>query len=158
MYVVSINVLTTNGEYTLGCLSKTIRVKKAGANLPTYKADPTMSQLPPNYVFKFEGDYNSIEPEEIKANMYNYLLEYGVDSAGIEVYSGSVYTAIYADDTSSDLLNSITANGVSIDRNLVFSYATINDGVISNSETSSETINKPETVNFKDYKLLNFLK
>ncbi len=131
MYLLAFNVRTRGNEFNFKCLSKKITVKQAGVPLPTFKADPQMTSLPPNYILKFEGDYSTIVPEEVKANLYNFMAGYNVSVAGIRAYSGSVYVSFYSDSASSSLVDIIASKGLEVDSNLRFAYATINDGVIT---------------------------
>ena len=126
MYLLTFRVYTSSGEYDFNCFSQAITVKLANIALPTYDASS-----PPNYVLKYEGDYNAIEPEEVKANVYNFMTGYNISVAGVNTYSGSVYITFYSDDSSSSLIDTLVAAGLTVDPNLVYSYASINNTVIN---------------------------
>ena len=117
MYVLTFSVLTTNNEYSFSCFSKYIEVTSKTVNYDSTQA--------PNYVLKYEGDINSINEAEVTANVYNYMLIYNVSVAGVSVTSGSVYITFYSNDGSNALINSLVTAGLSVDPNLVFSYASI---------------------------------
>ena len=139
MYLLTLNVNTSDASYKFDCFSKTIEIIRKGETLESYDAN-----LPPNYVFKYEGDFDKIEPAEVKANMYNYMSSYNITARNIEAVAGSVYITFYSSGSNSDLINSLIAAGVSIDPNLVYSYASINDNVVNCTncvivETTTET-------------------
>lgn len=72
-----------------------------------------------------------LEPEEAKANMYNYMSMYNITARNIQALKGSVYITFYSSSSSSNLISSLIAAGVSIDPNLSYSYASINDMVLN---------------------------
>ena len=68
---------------------------------------------------------------EVQANAYNFFASHDIRVGGIMVYSGSVYVSFYSDDTSSNLTDTLTANGLELDSSLKFKTATINDQVLN---------------------------
>lgn len=132
MYLLTFNVSTANDEYNFACVSNAITVTTAA---PTY--DVT---LPPNYVIKYEGDYNAIDPNEIKANVYNFMTAYNISVAGVNTYSGSVYVTFYSSDFSSSLSDSLGTRGLSVDPNLRFSYASFNSIIINCTNCSVQIV------------------
>lgn len=132
MYLLTFNVSTANDEYNFACFSNAITVTTV---VPTY--DVT---LPPNYVIKYEGDYNVIDPNEVKANVYNFMRDYNISVAGVNTYSGSVYVTFYSSDFSSSLSDSLSTRGLSVDPNLRFSYASFNSIIINCTNCSVQIV------------------
>ena len=125
MYLLTFKVISIDGAYTLNCLSKAITVTAETATQMRYSTDSA-----PNYTFKFEGEYDSIESDEVKANLYNFMTGYEIDVGSIQVYSGSVYVSFYSSDTNSDLVNTLISAGLTVDPNLQFSYASIDGNTV----------------------------
>ena len=119
MYVINIEVNTLGNEYTLKCLSNPIQIIKSTTQI-SYD-----SSQKPDYLVKFNGDYNSIEPSEIKANVYNYFSNYNITVGGISSYSGSVYVVFYSTDTNTALITELVSNGLVVSPNLKFASITI---------------------------------
>ena len=115
MYMISINVATTNNDYNFQCYSNLIQIIKSTTVLKTYS-----SETEPDYTLKFNGNYNDINPAEVKASVYNYISSYGINIAGINAYSGSVYITFFSSDTSASLMNQLIANGLTISPSLTF--------------------------------------
>lgn len=72
-----------------------------------------------------------IEPNEVKANVYNFMSGYNISLAGVTVYSGSVYISFYSGSSSNSLIDTLIAAGLTVDPNLQFSYASINDYIVN---------------------------
>ena len=126
MYLLTFQVRANTGEYDFNCFSQAITITKSNAVAYTY--DPTQA---PNYILKYEGDYSAIDPEEIKASVYNYMYGYNVTVAGVSTYSGSVYITFYSPSSSQSLMDTLTAQGLPVSTHLVFVYASINNRVIN---------------------------
>ena len=126
MYLLKFSVYTSNHDYNFTCLSQSITILHSTQTLPTYTVGSN-----PDYLLKFEGNYSNIEPEEIKASVYNYMNMNNVGVAGITVYSGSVYVVFYSSDTSSAVNNLLSTTGLKIDSTLQFAYATIFDETLN---------------------------
>lgn len=120
MYFISILVYSTNNDYNLKCYSNAIQIISAIGMLPTYD-----STSQPDYTIKFNGQFSSINPVEIKTKVYNYMTTYGINIGGIKCYAGSVIVAFYSTDTNTQLINSLTSGGLNISSNLVFVSANI---------------------------------
>ena len=186
MYVLTLSVYTTNSNYDFSCYSKSITVLKTGTVLPPYNVNS-----PPDYVLKYEGDYNSIgmyydithflillvdlksilgrliilvntllplifflkliilieiqEPEEIKANMYNFMTKYDIIVQNIKALPGSVYVTFYSSDTSSNLVDVLSSSGVDIDPKLKYTYASINDQIVNCTNCILVTSTEPNS-------------
>lgn len=115
MYLISITVATLNNEFNLQCYSNLIQIVKSISLLKTYSTDTE-----PDYTLKFNGNYNEINPDEIKASVYNYISNYGINIAGINAYAGSVIVTFYSDDTSAGLLNQLISSGLNVSSSLTF--------------------------------------
>ena len=135
MYLISITVASTNNEYSLQCYSNLIQIKQAKAVLKSYS-----SEVEPDYVLKFNGNYSQIDPNEIKANIYNYISDYGVNIAGITSYPGSVFVAFYSDDSSDTLINQLIAAGINISSSLTFVSISLNGNTFICSNCSNSVI------------------
>ena len=120
VYLLQFTVTTTNNDFKLTCLSQQITIKNPTAVFPSYREGTR-----PGYSLKFKGEYSSIRPQEVLANMYNFMNLYNINVAGAHCYSGSVYVSFYSVDTSILLINSLVASGVTIDPNLQFMYANV---------------------------------
>ena len=68
MYVLTLTVYTTNSNYDFSCFSKSITVLKTGTVLSSYDANS-----PPDYILKYEGDYNSIGMD---FNLFKYSIKF----------------------------------------------------------------------------------
>ena len=134
MYLLKFSVYTSNFDYKFTCFSQSITILKSTQTLPTYTAGTA-----PDYLLKFAGNYSAIEPEEVKANVYNFMSINNVGVGGITVYSGSVYVAFYSSDSSSTLNSLLSTSGLTIDPTLKFAYATI-FGQTINCTNCSNTI------------------
>lgn len=55
MYLLTLTVGTSDNSYNFKCFSKTIEIIRSGTVLESYD-----SNLAPNYVFKYDGDFDSI--------------------------------------------------------------------------------------------------
>lgn len=120
MYLILFKVFTNNKEYSSECFSNPITIKSATA---VTTSSTTGTQ--PDYLLKFNGNYSSINPNEIMANVYNYMSSFNLEIKDISCYSGSVYVAIYSSDYSSTLLKSLATNGLNISSSLVFVSALV---------------------------------
>jgi hypothetical protein len=127
MYVVKFAIASTNNLYAFSCLSKTITVLDDPASLSA----STDSNLPPNYIFKFEGDLTTIETVVVKASLFNFLQDSGVSLSGMDVYSGSVYVSGYSSQSSSDLTSRLSSSGLIVDAGLKFVYLSLNDVLVN---------------------------
>jgi hypothetical protein len=114
MYIILISVSTTGHEYKSQCYSNPIQIIKG--SIPSY--DKTTQ---PDYTLKFVGNYSSINPAEIKANVYNYFAMNGISLAGMSSYSGSVYITFYSLNRNTTLINALISNGLNISSSLTFS-------------------------------------
>lgn len=137
MYVLTFAVKTLNNEYSFSCFSKYIEIRAAAL---TYDATQA-----PNYVLKYEGDFNKINAAEVAANVYNYMAGYNVSVAGVSVVSGSVYITFYSSDSSTNLIDTLLAAGLAVDPNLVYSYASINDQIINCTNCVVATTAQPDS-------------
>ena len=125
MYILVFSVYSTNGEYSFKCLSKSITVTAADDIAMSYSTNSA-----PEYIIKFEGEYDSIDGDEVKANVYNFMLGYNIGIGNIQVYQGSVYVSFYSSEFNSNLTDTLIASGLTVDPNLSFSYANINGETI----------------------------
>jgi hypothetical protein len=114
MYIILISVSTTDHEYKSQCYSNPIQI--ISGSIPSY--DKTTQ---PDYILKFNGNYSSINPAEIKANVYNYFAMNGISLAGMSSYSGSVYITFYSLNRNTTLINALISNGLNISSSLAFS-------------------------------------
>ena len=135
MYLLKFSVYTSNSDYNFTCFSQSITILHSTQTLPTYTAGTA-----PNYLLKFAGNYSAIEPEEVKANVYNFMSINNVGVGGITVYSGSVYVAFYSSDSSSTLNSLLSTSGLTIDPTLKFAYATIFGQTINCTNCSSTLV------------------
>lgn len=126
MYLLKFTVNTIDDEYNFDCFSKAITVKDE-----TQKAAEYSTEYAPNYILKFEGDYDQIEPEEVKANVYNYISQYNIRFGGLQIHKGSVYVSFYSSDSDSNLVNDLNSGGLTIDPKLTFVYANIDNSILS---------------------------
>ena len=121
MYLLLFTLATTDGTYNFNCFSKTIKVSSA-ANSVEYS-----SELPPNYIMKFDGNFEEINTDVIKASTFNFMSRHGVVLTGMEIYSGSVFVSGYASTASSSLSSELETSGVTVDSSLKFVYLSFND-------------------------------
>jgi hypothetical protein len=121
MYLIRFKIWSSNDEFEFMCFSKVITV------VDTLSALDYSTDTPPNYVLKFDGDYSEIDVSSVKANLFNFMLNYGVLMAGMNVYSGSVYVSGYSSGISNNITDLLTASGLEIDPRLSFSYISVND-------------------------------
>lgn len=143
MYLIRFKIWSSNDEFEFMCFSKVITVVEALSALD-YSTD-----IPPNYVLKFDGDFNGIDESSVKANLFNFMLNYGVIMAGMNVYSGSVYVSGYSSSVSNNITDTLTASGLTVDPRLSFSYISINDELfncthcvlVTNDDSSSSENN-----------------
>jgi len=126
MYLLTFQVRTRSADYDFNCFSQAITITKPSA--PAFTYDPTQA---PNYILKYDGDYSAIEPEEIKANVYNFMSAYDVTVAGVATYSGSVYVTFYSPSSSQSLMDTLVAQGLPVSTHLVFVYASINNKIVN---------------------------
>lgn len=148
MYVIRIQVNTLDNDYNLQCLSNPIQIKKS-TTLISYD-----SSLQPDYMLKFNGDYNSIEPSDIKANVYNYFANNNITVGGISSYSGSVIVVFYSSDSNPVVISSLASSGLTISPNLTFASITVGSTtytctnctvVVINTNTNSNNSNSGNT-------------
>ena len=160
MYVTTLNVYTDNNDYNFQCYSNPIQIKTKKSTIPIYD-----SSKQPDYIIKFNGSYDSINPVEIKASVYNYMNSYGLNIGGMSCYSGSVYVAFYSTDSSVSLINNLILSGLNISSSLTFVSASvsgtsytctncsiiivnnINNNISSKSNSSSSFIDSNSNVN-----------
>lgn len=151
MYLLSVSVSTTNNEFSSQCFSKPIQIKAATAVIPSFD-----SGTQPEYIIKFNGSYSSINPAEIKANVYNYISNHGVNIGGMSCYAGSVYVTFYSSDSSSTLVSSLISAGLNISSSLAFVSASINGNTYTctnctivsiTSDSSSSNSNSNSNIN-----------
>ncbi len=130
MYIVKFAVASTSNIYAFTCFSKTITVQDTDSSTDSSAS----SGLPPNFIFKFDGDLTVINSVLVKANLFNYVHSSGVTLSGMEVYSGSVYLSGYSTENPSSLINRLSSSGVTIDSGLSFVYLSVNDALVRCSE------------------------
>ena len=119
MYVLAIRVYTTDNLYSSQCYSNPIQIIKSSVQI-SYDSTTT-----PDYIIKFNGSYNSINPAEIKANVYNYMSNYNLTIGGISCYSGSVYVSFYSSDINAALITSLISSGLIVSTSLSFQSITV---------------------------------
>lgn len=136
MYLISIKVFTPNQEYNLNCYSNPITIRSSTVQAQTYDSSST-----PDYSIKFDGNYSAINPNEIIANVYNYINSYGVNVNGIKAYAGSVYVVFYSSDSNPTLINTLIAQGINVSSALKFVSASVNGVTYTCSNCSSIIIN-----------------
>jgi len=119
MYVLSIQVYTTDNMYSSQCYSNPIQIIQSTTRI-SYDSSDT-----PDYIMKFNGSYSSIIPADIKANVYNYMSNYGLTIGGISCYSGSVYVSFYSSDTNVALITSLISSGLIVSKSLSFQSITV---------------------------------
>jgi len=119
MYVLAMNVSTNDNEYQSICYSNSIKILASSSKVINQIYD---SNVTPEYIARFDGDFNSIIPAEIEAIMYNYISSYGINMAGISCwpYLNQVYISFYSKDFRSLLMQNIVSNGLNISHNLNF--------------------------------------
>ena len=134
MYLLKFSVYTSNLDYNFTCFSQSITILHPTQTLPTYTPGTA-----PSYVLKFAGNYSEIEPDEVKANVYNFMSMHNVGVGGITVYSGSVYVTFYSSDSSTTVNSVLSTSGLIIDPTLKFAYATIFGITINCTDCSNST-------------------
>ena len=141
MYIISIRVATASNLFSLKCISNPIQILAPSTSLISYD-----STTQPDYILKFNGDFSSIVPAEIKANVYNYVLNnYGLSMAGMNCYSGSVYVTFYSSTSSSrPLIIALISGSLRISSNLTFVSVTAN-GVTYTCSNCSVTLTDTNT-------------
>ncbi len=121
MYLLSLNVFTTNSEYNSTCYSNLITVLGSADSVQTY--DQTAK---PDYILTFAGNYSAINPNEIVANVYNFIKRYGLSVNGISSYAGSVIVTFYSTDSNPSLIKALTSSGVNVSTGLNFVSVQVN--------------------------------
>lgn len=144
MYLTTISVYTDNSnDFNFNCYSNPIQIRSADSQLVSYDSNSR-----PDYIIKFNGSYNSINPSEIKASVYNFMISNGIKIGGISCYSGSVYVAFYSSDTNSNLINKLINNGLIISSSLSFVSATIGGVTYICSNCTIIISNSSSTINY----------
>lgn len=126
MYMFSLRIFSAGNEFSGGCYSNALTVVKSISN-----HNITSS---PNYKLKFNGDFYNLtknDINELKANAYNYISNYGIGISNINVSAGSVYITFYSIDSNQDLLKELIKNGLNISSTLVFISADVNGQIYS---------------------------
>jgi hypothetical protein len=141
MYLLSVSIYTTGGEFTSLCYTNPITVYKPTASLAFTSSNLTS----PNYKLKFNGDFNQLtdsNKSEIMASVFNYASNYNITIYNVSIYSGSIYVAFYSSETNSLLIADITNGNFSLGSLLTFSSISVNGNtyVCTSCATSSSVI------------------
>ncbi len=126
MYLIRFKISSSDSEFDFTCFSKVITVVEKLSDL-TYSTD-----LPPNYIVRFNGNYSAVDDRSVRASFFNFMLGHGVIMAGINVYKGSVYVSGYSSQYSLDMTRELESSGITIDQRLGFDYMIVNDVQIIN--------------------------
>ena len=135
MYMLSVNMFTTDNKFSTKCFTNTITVLKEAMN-------NTNANQTANYKLKFKGDYYNLtqsDKNEIMANAYNYISDYNITVSNITLYPGSVYIAFYSSDSNTALLQALLNSGLNISSLIVFDSASINGITYSGSSSSTSS-------------------
>ena len=149
MYILTFSISSSDNSFVFNCYSKTIMIVNE-LSQATYSPN-----VPPNYIFKFDGDYSAIDVDNAKSNIFNFALKYGVVLAGLEAYSGSVYISGHSSTASSNMSSLLASSGVVIDPNMRFTYISVND-VLINCTNCAIVVQTPATSSVGDEEVRNF--
>lgn len=144
MYLIKFNVSTNDNSYNSECYSNLITIKQADST--TDVSSPNSS---PDYLLKFKGNFSSINPNEIVANVYNYVTNFNLKIQNITCYAGSVYVAIFSSNYNPDLLTSLSTSGLNISSSLTYASVTFDGTTFScvNCSISVRSSSNQLTVN-----------
>lgn len=135
MYLLSINMFTSDNKFSTKCYTNTITVLREAKN-------NTNANQTANYKLKFKGDYYNLsqsDKNEIMANVYNYVSDYNISVSNITLYPGSVYVAFYSSDSNNALVQALLTSGLNISSLIVFDSASIN-GISYGSSSSASSV------------------